>query len=160
MKTAKIGIIMTVLLFLTAAAGSVSAGMEGMGPPVPLHALMELDLTDSQKTRIAEILKAHEGDRAILKEKRAQIRTILSPVMINAAANEADIRDAFQMAAPLMEDLMVVRVQMKNELLSVLSEKQRQDLESAKKGHRHRRGKHRAVRQEMLDAWLNAQLTP
>jgi Spy/CpxP family protein refolding chaperone len=97
-----------------------------------LKTLIELNLTDSQRSQIVNIIDKYEKDMDVarngLLEARHTIRTILQAGDIN----EDDLRNACRQAAPIKEDLLVMGAKMKAELKTVLTPEQLQLLEERK----------------------------
>jgi Spy/CpxP family protein refolding chaperone len=97
-----------------------------------LKTLIELNLSDSQKSQLLAIIDKYEKDMEIarnsLREARHNIRTILKA----GELNEYDLRNACRQAAPIKEDLLVMGAKMKAELKTVLTPEQLQLLEERK----------------------------
>jgi Spy/CpxP family protein refolding chaperone len=97
-----------------------------------LKTLIELNLSDSQKSQVLNIIDTYEKDMEIarnnLREARHHIRTILKA----GELNEKDLRNACRQAAPIKEDLLVMGAKMKAELKAVLTTEQLQLLEERK----------------------------
>jgi len=97
-----------------------------------LKTLIQLNLSDSQKSRILSIIEKYENDiqsaRKNLWEARHNIRTILTAEELN----ENDLRNAFRQAAPIKEELLVMRAKMMAEMKTVLTPEQLQLLEERK----------------------------
>lgn len=134
-------------LFLTiflAGAVAVEAGRSGrhhrhsgtMGPELrTLKTIIQLDLSDSQKSKIMSIIEKYENERAGLKESLREARKNLSRVLEAEPADEKQIRSALRREAPIREELFVQRMKMAAELKTVLSPEQLQLLEQ-RKAHR------------------------
>ncbi len=97
-----------------------------------LKTLIELNLTDSQKSQLLSIIDKYEKDMEIarnsLREARHNIRTILKA----GELNEDDLRNACRQAAPIKEDLLVMGAKMMTEMKAVLTPEQLQLLEERK----------------------------
>ena len=138
------------VLFLTiffAGAVAVEAGRSGrhhrpsgiMGPKFrTLKTIIQLDLSDSQKSKIMSIIEKYENERASLKESLREARKNLTSVLEAESADEDQIRSALRREAPIREELFVQRVKMAAELKTVLSPEQLQLLEQGK-AHRLKR---------------------
>ena len=111
-----------------------------------LKTLIELNLSDSQKSQILSIINKYEKEMEIarnnLREARHNIRSILEA----GELNENDLRNACRLAAPIKEDLLVMGAKMKTELKTVLTSEQLQLLEE----HKTRRMERF---RERLDSW-------
>ena len=104
-----------------------------MGPGLAgLKTLIELNLSDSQKSVILSIIEKYEKDRektvSSLREARKNLRTALQADEVN----EERIRDAYRQAVPIREEMLVMRARMMAELKTVLTPEQRQLLEERK----------------------------
>jgi len=135
------------LTFFFAGAVALEAGHFGrhhgapgiMGPGFHgLKTIIQLDLSDSQKLKIMSILKKYENERAGLKESLREARKNLTRVLETEQADEDQIRSALRRAAPIKEELFVMRVKMVAELKTVLTPEQFQLLEQ-RKAHRIKR---------------------
>jgi Spy/CpxP family protein refolding chaperone len=97
-----------------------------------LKTLIQLNLSDSQKSQVLNIIDKYEKDMEIarnsLQEARYNIRTILKAEELN----ENDLRNACRQAAPIKEDLLVMGAKMKAELKTILTTEQLQLLEERK----------------------------
>jgi len=100
------------------AIGHTGSGLFG------LKTLLELNLTEDQKTKILGIIGKYESDRDLalnsLREARKNLRTALQA----SEFNEATIRAAYQQISKLREDRLVTRLKMIGELKSVLTSEQ------------------------------------
>jgi Spy/CpxP family protein refolding chaperone len=142
------------ILFLTfffAGAVTLEAGRFGrhhdpfgiMGPQFRgLKTIIQLDLSDSQKLKIMSIIEKYENERESLKESLREERHGLKKLLEAEQLNEDEIRSALRRAAPIREELLVMRVKMVAELKTVLTPEQLQLLEK-RKAHRTERQKAR-----------------
>lgn len=114
------------------AIGHMGSGLFG------LKTLLELNLTEDQKTRVLSIIGKYETGRDLavnsLREARKNLRTALQASEFNEAT-EATIRAAYQQISKLREDQLVTRLKMMAELKSVLTSEQL-DLLKARKAQR------------------------
>jgi Spy/CpxP family protein refolding chaperone len=107
-----------------------------MGPGFHgLKTMIQLDLSDSQKLKVMSILEKYENERASLKQSLREERHSLIKLLKAEQFNEDEIRSALRRAAPIREELLVMRVKMMAELKTVLTPAQLQLLEQ-RKGHR------------------------
>jgi Spy/CpxP family protein refolding chaperone len=151
----KVNKVLVVVLFLTiflAGPVAVEAGRSGrhhgfqgmMGPGFHgLKTLIQLDLSDSQKSEIMSILEKYDNETANLKESLRETRKNLARVLDTDQADENQIRSALRQAAPIKEELIVMRVKMLAELKKVLTPEQLQLLNRGK-AHRIDRRKTRS----------------
>lgn len=140
------------------AAGEAQARMPGMGPGPIIAGLMDLELTEAQKSQIAQILKGSEGERDVIGTKRSEVRDILAPVLEDTEATEQQVRDAFRKAAPLMEDLMVMRLRMRSKIMKVLTPQQKEQLKADRERFKKRMERGKRLRRACLESWLEEQL--
>ncbi len=143
------------VLFLTiffAGAVAVEAGRFGrhhrppgiMGPGFHgLKTMIQLDLSDSQQSKILSITEKYENERKSLKESLREARRDLARVLETEHTDEDAIRNALRRAAPIREELLVMRVKMMAELKTVLTPEQLQLLQE-RKAHRIERLKARS----------------
>ena len=143
------------VLFLTiyfAGAVAVEAGRFGrhhrppgiMGPGFHgLQTMIQLDLSDSQQSKILSITEKYENERESLKESLREARRDLARVLETEHPDEDAIRNALRRAAPIREELLVMRVKMMAELKTVLTPEQLQLLQE-RKAHRIERLKARS----------------
>ncbi len=132
------------LTFFFTGAVAVKAGRFGrhhdpsgiMGPEFRgLKTIIQLDLSDSQELKIKSILEKYENERASLKESLREARKNLISVLETEQPDEDQIRSALRRAAPIREELLVMRVRIMAELKTVLTPEQLQLLEE-RKAHR------------------------
>jgi len=135
------------VLFLTiffAGAVAVEAGRFGrhQGPPSimgpgfhGLKTLIQLNLSDPQQSKILSITEKYENERESLRESLREARRDLARVLQAENPDEDQIRSALRRAAPIREELLVMRVKMMAELKTVLTTEQLQLLEE-RKAHR------------------------
>ena len=85
-------------------------GGHGGGGFGGLKMLLQLDLTDAQKTQIRDMLPAYRAEketrRDALRDKREKMRDLIEAERFDEEA----VRQAFREMAPLMEDMAVSRV--------------------------------------------------
>ena len=158
-------IIVIATAILALAAGSAVHGVHafgngGHGGPHGggfggLKMLMQLDLTDAQKTRISELLPAYRAQkdarRASLRDMRRQMRVLIEAERFDEEA----VRQTFREMAPLMEDMAVSRVQFMHDLKAVLTPEQVERVKDKHMNRENRRGEHRRIRESILDTWLS-----
>jgi Spy/CpxP family protein refolding chaperone len=151
----KVNKVLVVVLFLTTfLAGTVAVeagrfgrhrGFQGMmGPGFHgLKTMIQLDLSDSQKSEIMSILEKYDNKTATLKESLRETRKNLARVLNTEQADENQIRSALRQAAPIKEELFLMRVRMLAQLKKVLTPEQFQ-LVNQGKAHRLDRWKKRS----------------
>jgi Spy/CpxP family protein refolding chaperone len=143
------------VLFLTiffAGAVAVEAGRFGRHHRPPgimghgfhgLKTMIQLDLSDSQQSKILSITEKYENERESLEESLGEARRDLARVLEAEQVDEDEIRSALRRAAPIREELLVMRVKMMAELKTVLTPEQLQLLQE-RKAHRIERLKARS----------------
>jgi len=146
---ALVGVLFLAIFF--AGAVVVEAGHFGRhdGPPGMmgpgfhgLKTMIQLNLTPSQQSQILSIIGKYDNQRESLKEGLREARRDLARVLQTEQPDEDAIRNALRRAAPIREELLVMRVKMMAELKTVLSPEQRQLLEE-RRAHRSERLKAR-----------------
>jgi protein CpxP len=119
-----------------------------------LKMLMQLDLTDSQKTQIRDMLPAYRAEQEVrrdaLRDKRQKMRDLIEAERFDEEA----VRQAFRATAPLMEDMAVSRAQFMHDLKAVLTPEQVDRFKAKHMNREKHRDEHRRVREAMLDTWL------
>jgi Spy/CpxP family protein refolding chaperone len=120
-----------------------------------MRALMDLDLTDAQKNRIAEIMDQYQPEIHMLKERIREARNLQETVAASEAFNEAQFRQTFKLMTPLLEDMAVLRAKMKNDITNELTSEQIDQLEENREKRRAKRQQRRQFRQAMRKVWLD-----
>ena len=129
------------LTFFFAGAVTVEAGhfARHHGPPGimgpgfhGLKTLIQLNLSGPQQSKILSIIEKYENERESLRESLREARKGLARVLEAEQVNEDEIRSALRRAAPIREELLVMRVKMMAELKTVLTTEQLQLLEESK----------------------------
>jgi Spy/CpxP family protein refolding chaperone len=107
------------------------AGPAGiLGPRLhTLKTLMELDLSDSQKTRILSLIQEYERDREALEEELVEARHALANAMRAEVMDEDEIRSAFRQVSEVREELLLLGARTRAKLETILTSEQRQLLE-------------------------------
>jgi len=147
-------------------------GSEGGGPMgcpgfcqgisgISLKQIMAMDLTDEQKTKVANVLAAHQEESRQLADSLAGARqTFVDVLNSEKAGDEAAVRQAFRQMSEIMENQVVVKTKIIAGLKPVLSQGQLMDLTdhpSKKSGdqkpmnHMKKQGD---VQREMMDTWI------
>ena len=130
------------VLFLTivlAGAVAVQAGHFGrhhrpygmMGPGLDgLKTMIQLNLSDAQKSQILGIIEKYENEKESLKRSLREARENCARALETEPFNEAEVRNALRQSAPIKEELLVMRLKMMAELKTVLTPEQRQLFEN------------------------------
>ncbi|MCP4346476.1 MAG: Spy/CpxP family protein refolding chaperone [Desulfobacterales bacterium] len=126
----------------------------GMG----LKALLSLDLSDAQKTEVANILKKYQDDMKTAADKLAEAKNNMGDLIHADEFNEAEIRKAFQAASSIKEELVVLKAKIFSEIKPVLTPEQIETLEERKAKHAEKRKKHMDKRFSKLDSWIESHI--
>lgn len=110
---------------------SGSAGVMG-SRVLGLKTLIQLNLSDSQKSRILSIIEKYENDIESAKNNLREARHNIRAAIQAGEFNENEIRKAYRQAAPIKEELLVMGAKMKAEMKTVLTPEQLQLLEERK----------------------------
>ena len=97
-----------------------------------LKTLIQLNLSDSQKSRILSIIEKYENDIESAKNNLREARHNIRAAIQAGEFNENAIRNAHRQAAPIKEELLVLGAKMKAEIKTVLTLEQLQLLEERK----------------------------
>jgi len=121
----------------------------GAGPGIMgLKTLIELNLSDSQKDQVLEILDRYEQEKQNAAESLLDARKHLFTVGHAGEFNEIDIRNAFRQVSSIEEELFVLRVKMMTELEAVLNSEQIELLKDRRTGRTERM-------RESSEAWIH-----
>ncbi len=97
-----------------------------VGPGIRgLKTMLQLDLSDSQKSKMLSIIEKYETERESLKRSLREARGDVTRIFETETFNEDEVRNALRRTAPLKEDLQVMRLKMLAELKTVLTPEQR-----------------------------------
>jgi Spy/CpxP family protein refolding chaperone len=94
--------------------------------------LKQLDLTDAQKSGIAEIMDKYAPQFDALRSDLRQARQQMRATIDNSPFDESIVRAAYQQMSPLRENMFVLRAKMKTEIRSLLTADQIKTLEEKK----------------------------
>ena len=97
-----------------------------------LKTLIQLNLSDSQKSRILSIIEKYENDIENAKNNLREARHNIRAALQAGEFNENEIRNAYRQAAPIKEELLVMGAKMMAEMKTVLTPEQLQLLEESK----------------------------
>jgi Spy/CpxP family protein refolding chaperone len=145
-----------VLFFSTVFALQVFAfgGHGRFGQCMGMHALVQLELDKTQKAEIANIIEKVKPEIIALRDQIQQAREKRQSLQKSQAFNEDQARQAFQTMNPLLEDMFMLRAKMRNEIRSVLTEEQINQIEEKRDRRWQNRGERRKFRQKMMKTWL------
>ena len=98
-----------------------------VGPGIRgLKTMLQLDLSDSQKSKMLSTIEKYETERESLKRSLREARGDFTRVIETETFNEDEVRNALRRTAPIREELQVKRLRMLAELKTVLTPEQRQ----------------------------------
>jgi Spy/CpxP family protein refolding chaperone len=97
-----------------------------------LKTLIQLNLSDSQKSLILSIIEKYENDIQSAKKNLRVVRHNIRTILTAGELSENDLRNACRQAAPIKEELLVMRAKMMAEMKTVLTPEQLQLLEERK----------------------------
>jgi Spy/CpxP family protein refolding chaperone len=113
-----------------------------------------LNLTEDQKTQIANILVKYRDQRQSLHDALISAKKDLHSVVFAEYYNETDVRQAFQAMSAVKEELTVLRARVASEIRPVLTAEQIEILKQKKE----KRGEKIKARHERkkakMEAWL------
>jgi len=148
-----------ILLFSAVFASQVFAfrghgGHGRFGNFIAMHGLAQLDLDKDQKSEVANIIEKFQPEIAALRDKIHQARQKQQTLLRSQEFNENQVKQAFQTMNPLLENMVVLRAKMRNEIRTVLTAEQINQIEE-KRGQRwENRDERRKFRQKMMKTWL------
>jgi Spy/CpxP family protein refolding chaperone len=112
-------------------------------PHVEETALMMLDLDDTQKTQIAEVVARYrQQERNLMAENRGMHRKI-AEVLFAEAFDETAAREAFRKDSAIHEDLLVLKGRMLSKIRSLLTPGQISELAAMREKRIEARARHR-----------------
>jgi Spy/CpxP family protein refolding chaperone len=121
-----------------------------------LKLLMQLDLSDIQKSEIKALLPSYREERDAYQAELQAMRQQMHVLMEADSFNEDDVRRLFNEMAPIIEEMAVLKAKFMFEIKSVLTAAQ---ISLIKEKHAERKNQfqeHRQMRASFLDIWLQA----
>ena len=104
-------------------------GGDGFGMGFGMIRMLErMDLSQDQKQQVASILKTHRDDIARTMTQGSEARAKLAEAMQAKDYSEAGVKDAAAAMAAHWEKMIVLRAKVMNELRSVLTPEQNEQL--------------------------------
>ena len=120
--------------------------------------IKELDLTDTQKKSIAEVLTKYRDTMKAMADQRTTAHEELRDAIIADPMIETDVRQASQELASVMEEMNVLKAQVASEIRPLLTAEQ---IEQVKTKRSERQARMEERREEMstridkvLEDWL------
>ena len=128
-KTLTMVLVLVVMLVgAVATTAGVFPGHHGRGPRgfrLPgLKTFIELNLSDSQKSQVLNILEKYQRERQNTLDSLLEARKHLSTVTHAEEFNEDDVRKAYRKVSSIEEEVFVSRAKMMAELRAVLNPEQ------------------------------------
>lgn len=116
-----------------------------------MGALMNLDLTDDQKKEVAAIFEKYQPKGDELREK---LRPFVMDHFSDDAFDEAKARVKYKEAAPLFEEMYILKQKIKNDIRGVLTEEQIAQLKEKRDRCKAKAGERKKCRKACMKAWL------
>ena len=151
--TVTIGLVLLVAVALALKANAFGPPHHGEGC-FGLRALMDLDLSNSQKAEVRTIIDKYRGKEEEIRDQLLEAKTKSMDVLEVEPFDEEKVRQDFHQTCPLLEDAMVLRAKLMAELRSVLNPDQLEVLKQRKSEHSERIEKDMQFRESMIDTWL------
>lgn len=122
-----------------------------------LNTIRSLDLSETQKTRVAEIVSSYQNDMDAAHKSTDGIRHKLHDAMIKEPFDESaenKLRLVFKAASLIKEDIVVLRAKMMNEIRGTLTAEQQKMLS---KMHEERMETRKDLKRSRMNCWLDSQ---
>ena len=148
----KMALAVTVLAAFGLTTGTALAG-QGFGPghgAGGMKALAELDLDTDQKAQIRDVFMKYREEMQAVREEVRSARRQFREVLHSDGLDEGRVRAAFKEMTPVLEDAAVKRGRMRSEIMAILTEAQRNELEEAGTRRKAAREKRRQFRKEVI----------
>lgn len=100
--------------------------------------LLKLHLTPSQQEAVSAILSGSEEEMESLRDEAIQARRRIASLTRAEPLDETELRQACREASSLMEDIVVLRARMMQEILGVLTPEQKERLAQLRSEQRER----------------------
>ncbi len=127
-------IVMILTVPLVVQAGPFGGRHRGMGKGLMgIETLLELNLTDRQRTELLGIIDKSRDEQEKLRERMREARKGLRIVMQADEFNETALREAFRKSSSVREEAFVLRAKMMNDMRKVLTDEQRAILAEKRK---------------------------
>lgn len=124
--------ILCLVMMLIVSSGSVSLAKEGPpGGPLQLmflDKLLQLNLTDTQQTKLKAIFESYRPEHEELMNSLREARENLRNVMESGGFNEKKVREAYQKMSSVKEDLLVLMGKLISDVGSVLNPDQKEQI--------------------------------
>ena len=97
-----------------------------------LKTFIELNLSETQKTEVLRITDKYQDKRLSTREKLREARDNLRNALKSEQFNENGVRTAYRRVSSIQEDMLILRMQMRSELKTILTPKQSELLKEKK----------------------------
>ena len=122
----------TILVIICLVASHAGAKSFGPGNPsrnfgrglTGLKTFIELNLSETQRTEMLRIIDKYQDKRQSTRDKLREARENLRNALKSEPFNEDGVRTAYRRVSSIQEDLLVLRVQMRAELKTLLTPEQ------------------------------------
>lgn len=141
-------------------AGALAVKANAFGPPhhkggfLGLRALMDLDLSASQKAEVRDIISQYRGKGKEIRIQIFEAREKSIDEIETEPFDEEKVRQAFQQISPLLEEKVVLKARFMADIRSVLNPDQLELLQQRRSEHSERMKKDMRFRESMMDTWL------
>lgn len=141
-------------------AGTVAVKANAFGPShhkggcLGLRALMDLDLSDSQKVDVRAIIGKYREQGKEIREQLLKAKEEAMKRIEVEPFDEEKVRQAFRQISPLLEDAMVLKAKFMAELRPELNPDQLELLKEKRSERSGRMKKDMQFRESMIDTWL------
>ncbi|QTA90467.1 Spy/CpxP family protein refolding chaperone [Desulfonema magnum] len=160
MKTLSMVLVLVMLFSGAAMAGKFGKHHHGFGMDGGFMGfrglIRQLDLSEAQKTEVANVLTKYRDNIRNTADSLAETRGNMNTVMLTEEFNEANLREAFQKAASLQEDFFVLRAKIFSEIKPLLTPEQLELLKQKKAEMTEKMKARMNFRHSKFDAWLES----
>lgn len=156
----KFMVMTVVLVFCAGLAPQVMAfaGPKGPGGPgFPMRALMQLDLSDTQKADLKKIIDEYQPQLHEYREKLRSMRKEYQNAALPEEFNEDKVRAVFGEMAPVMEDMFVLGTKMRTDIRAVLTADQISQLQEKRDRWENRTKKRQKCKKAMMETLLETE---
>ena len=98
-----------------------------------MKTLLELNLSDSQRSELLGIIEKYRGEREKLRDRMRETGKNLRAAMGADEFNESRVREAYRKSSSVREEMFVLRAKMMDDIKKVLTDEQRAKLEEKRK---------------------------
>lgn len=157
-------IIGLVVLMMVVGSLTAYAGRFGGHPPGPGRGFAKLinalDLSETQKTQVNDILAVHQDDMEAAHDSMDDFRQKIHDAMVKYPFDETaenELRLALKEASLVKEDIFVMRAKMMSELKAILTPEQQEKMTELHEERMAKMASRREHRKSRISAWLEGQ---